>query len=150
MDLCISEAHLQLQPSLAVNPISVYPNMMHTPLWLHTSVGGFHPSCRWPGCKIRDVWPKINVVILLFLNCEAAVKASLQMIKNIAELRAKSIYTYIRHAHKCTARRLYLNRKWEQTTVFNDSLSTQTKMAANVKTLIAFKTEWIYNNDNEM
>lgn len=98
VDLCISEAHLQLQPSLAVNPISVYPNMIH-------------PGCRWPRCKIRDVWPKINVVILLFLNCEAAVKVSLQRVKNIAELRAKSVYTYTRHAHKCTARRLYLNSK---------------------------------------
>lgn len=43
MDLYIGEAPLRLQLSLAVNPISVYPNMIYTPLWLHTSVGGFHP-----------------------------------------------------------------------------------------------------------
>lgn len=43
MDLGIGESHLRLRPSLAGNPISVYPDMIHTSLWRHASVGGFHP-----------------------------------------------------------------------------------------------------------
>lgn len=84
MEPYIGDATFRMQPSLAVNPISVYPNMIHTAQWRHTSVGGLHPVCRWPGCKIRDLWPEINAPILLFLNSEAAVKASLQRVNSTA------------------------------------------------------------------
>lgn len=127
--------------------------MIHTPLWLHTSVdvcvrwatnlssvlllgsalllpshlSPFRPSVRLTCARNQFAY-------FTFLNSEAAGETSLQRVNNIAEISTLSGHRHIPRAQIHThAHWLYLYRKWAQFIVLNDSLSTQTTMAANKK-----------------
>lgn len=159
MDPCVAKAPSDCSSLCLFNPISVYPDMIHTPLWLHTSVdvcacwatnlshvllgsaallpSHLSPSIQSARSAGSETCAGNQCTYFTSLNSEAAGETSLRRVNNITEISTLSGHRHIPCAQIHThAHWLYLNSKWAQVIVLNDSLSTQTTMAANKKNII--------------
>lgn len=105
MDLCVSEAHLRLQPPLAVNPISLYPTQYDAHASVATHTCGWLPSLLQTATLHDPRRMTENQCGYGTFSVKQQLKQVCKSVKQIAELRVKSVYAYIRHAQRCTKRR---------------------------------------------